>query len=214
MMRNLGSPDRCARCVSLGFTPDRYPQGLHICHVFADAAERLRIGAAFAKGGLQEGEWVEYFADTGPGEALKAALRERGLDAGAWPPPATLVPHCAMDAYCPDGSFSCETMLTRLGEIEASARASGAVGARAVGEMTWALRGASGGDQLMRYEAGINTLVRNRPMTVMCQYDLSRFDGATIFEAISVHPMLVIRDRIMPNPFHDPASARTGGDPS
>jgi hypothetical protein len=185
---------------------------MHICHLFAGAAERLRIGVAFAKGGLEDGERVEYFADTGPGEPLKAVFLQMGLDVDAWRPPATLMTHCAMDVYCPGGGFRAEAMLARLGEIEAAARASNAAGARVIGEMTWALRGASGCDQLMTYEAGINTLVQTRPLTVLCQYDLSRFDGGTIFEAIRVHPMLVIRDRIMPNPFYDPALAPPGGD--
>jgi hypothetical protein len=211
-MRQPSSPGGCARCVSLGFTPDRYPQGAHICHLFADAAERLRIGMSFAKGGLDEGERVEYFADTDAGEPLKAAFLQMGLDVDAWPAPATLTPHRAMDVYCPDGGFKAETTWARLGEIEAAARASEAAGARVIGEMTWALRGASGCDQLIVYEAGINTLVQTQPLTVLCQYDLSRFDGATIFEAIRVHPLLVIRDRLMPNPYYDRGPAQPGGD--
>jgi MEDS: MEthanogen/methylotroph, DcmR Sensory domain len=213
MTRNRSSSDGC-RCVSLGFTPDRYPQGTHICHLFAGAAERQRIGVAFAKSGLEDGERVEYFADTELGEPLKAAFLQMGLDVDAWQPPTALKAHCAMDVYCPDGDFKAEAMLGRLGEIEAAARASKAAGTRVIGEMTWALRGASCCDQLIRYEAGINTVLQTRPLTVLCQYDLSRFDGATIFEAIRVHPMLVIRDRIVSNPFCNPDLAPPDGDAS
>ncbi len=34
-----------------------------------------------------------------------------------------------------------------------------------------------------------------------CQYDARRFDGATLFDVLKVHPMMIIRGQVVRNPF-------------
>jgi hypothetical protein len=38
----------------------------------------------------------------------------------------------------------------------------------------------------------------------MCQYDARRFDGATIFDVINVHPVMLVRGHLIRNPFYLP----------
>lgn len=73
-------------------------------------------------------------------------------------------------------------------------------GACASGEMSWALRGVPGSERLTEYEALINTIVREYPTTAVCQYDARRFDGATLFDVLAVHPMMIIRGQVVRNP--------------
>ena len=51
----------------------------------------------------------------------------------------------------------------------------------------------------------VNRLLHGRSMTVICQYDLRRFSGAVLLDVLQVHPYVMIRGSIMPNPFYNPA---------
>jgi hypothetical protein len=95
-------------------------------------------------------------------------------------------------------------MLDRLRDIYVLHHAAGCAGARATGEMTWALHDIPGSDRLIEYEGRINDLLKTYPLTAICQYDTRRFDGATIFEVLSVHPIMIVHGQIMRNPFYVP----------
>lgn len=70
--------------------------------------------------------------------------------------------------------------------------------------MSWALRGMPGSERLIEYEALLNTLGPGNPLTMICQFDIKKFDGATIFEVLNVHPMMIVRGQIMRNPYYVP----------
>lgn len=56
--------------------------------------------------------------------------------------------------------------------------------------MSWAARGIPGAERIVEYEAGINRILTTTPMSVLCDYDLRRFDGATNFAVLGLHSML------------------------
>ena len=55
--------DQLRRRVSLGFTPERFPMGTHICLIYEDEEERRTVISGFLATGLEEGERLAYFAD-------------------------------------------------------------------------------------------------------------------------------------------------------
>ena len=44
--------------VSLGFTPERFPPGLHVCDMFSDEVDRRSVIHPFVRAGLQENDDV------------------------------------------------------------------------------------------------------------------------------------------------------------
>jgi hypothetical protein len=202
-MSDAPSCPGCAREVSLGFSPVRLSEGGHLVHLFADDAERREVARAYLDSGLRDGEWVEYFADLEPDAPLSAALAELGV-AADWPAPAALVPSRALDVYCPGGCFGARPMLERYAHFITQAHECGSSGARVIGQMSWALRGMPGSEELVDYEAGINRVLEQSPVTVLCQYDVTRFDGSQLYEMLNVHPMVVVRGMLMHNPLYRP----------
>ena len=85
------------------------------------------------------------------------------------------------------------------------AKAAGLAGARVAGEMDWALRDVPGTDEIIECESRINELVKEAPITVMCQYDLRKFDGAMMFDVMNVHPVMIVGGHILRNPFFQKA---------
>src|ERR1035437_9350100 len=172
----------CERLVSLGFTAEAFPAGTHMCYIYNDEQERRQVISKFIESGLQGQEKVGYFADMTPPDEVRALLS--GLGIGL--PPKTderqFAITRALDTSCPDGLFVPERMLQNLRSMYKTSIEDGYAGARASGEMSWALKGVPGSDRLIEYEALINTIVSEYPTTAVCQYDARRFDGATLFD--------------------------------
>lgn len=190
--------------VSLGFSPDLYPAGTHICYLLNDEQEWSRIVPPYIRSGLEGGESVEYFADVSGSDMLDPVFESIGMAGSSQASTDGFAVARAVDKYCPDGRFVPERMLSALCDIYDRACAAGFAGARVTGEMTWALRGVPGSERLIEYEAQINTMLREHPLTVLCQYDTRKFDGGTIFEVLNVHPMLIVHGQILRNPFYIP----------
>lgn len=190
------------RQVSLGFTAERFPAGTHMCYIFNDDAERLELIVRFVESGLHAHEQVGYFADLQSPEEMHARLLALGADLPPQMDDRELSITRALDTYCPDGRFVPERMLQNLRSMYCSSIDAGYTGARASGEMSWALRGVPGSERLIEYEALINNVVRQFPTTAICQYDARRFDGATLFDVLNVHPMMIIRGQVVRNPYY------------
>jgi len=188
--------------VSLGFTGERFPAGTHMCYLYNDDGERLELISKFINSGLQEQEKVSYFVDQlTPGEMCDR-LRALGVALPLTMSDPDFSITSALDTYCPDGVFEPEQMLQKLRSAYTTSIEQGYASARLSGEMTWALRGIAGSDRLIEYEALINTIMRDYPSTIICQYDVRRFDGATLFDVLAVHPIMIIRGQVVRNPYY------------
>jgi hypothetical protein len=192
------------RLVSLGFTAEKFPAGTHMCYIYNDDDERNALIAKFLESGVAEGEEVRYFCHGPKGETLEEAERRIGGRLPASAGPGTLKMFQALDVYCPGGTFTPQRMLDRLCEFYRSSIGAGHAGARASGEMGWALEGLPGTDRLIEYEALVNTIVEEHPCTPLCQYDARLFDGATLFDVLAVHPAMVVRGQVVRNPYYVP----------
>lgn len=190
------------RMVSLGFDPEPWPAGTHMCMIFDDDEERREIIAKYLQSGFEGDEMVRYFVDTQSPDELKKSLR----DDGGISPDRLDGRQCAiLDAgatYCPDGTFEIDRMLGVVAERYHQSIQEGYVGARGTAEMTWSTRGRPGSENLVEYEARGNILVREAPTTLVCQYDARVFDGATLYGILCVHPAMIVHGQVLRNPYY------------
>ena len=191
------------RQIHLGFADEPFPEGTHMCHIFSDEEEQGEVISRYIASGLAEGEQACYFTDTRSVDETRARLATLGVSVPA-AEDRKLVVASAVDMYCPDGTFVPDRMLGNFPLVYNAGLEAGFVGVRATGEMTWARRGIPGSDRLIEYESRINTIVREYPLTAVCQYDARQFDGATLFEVLIVHPVMIVRGRISRNPYYLP----------
>ncbi len=184
----------------MGFTDERLPGSHHVCLIYDNEDERRRVVTEFLEAGLGRGELVSYFADTTPHEAVRGWMRDGGVDVRAAEERGAFRVVPTEAAYCPSGAFEPREVIGRILERYQVAEKAGFTGSRVGSEMTWALRGFPGADRFLEYEALLNTLDTHYPHCGMCQYDASRFDGATLFKVLQVHPFVVARGQIVRNP--------------
>lgn len=190
------------RMISLGFDSELYPAGTHMCYIFDDDIERRSLLAEYVQSGLDAGEQVGYFVDTMPPDQLKTSLREAGAQLTDELEGSQYSISAAEDVYCPDGTFKVDRMIDTLRQAYERSSQEGFAGVRLTGEMTWSRKGHPGSDHLAEYEARINVLVRTVPTTAVCQYDARRFDGSTLYDVLSVHPMMIVHGQVHRNPYY------------
>lgn len=105
------------------------------------------------------------------------------------------------ETYFEDGHFDPDRMLTILKDYCNLAHIEGYSGSRVIGEMVPEIKNVPGGERLLEYESRVTLLLKDHPVTAVCQYDANTFDGAALMDVLKVHPLMIIRGRVVHNPF-------------
>jgi hypothetical protein len=172
------------------------PQG-HVCLIYKDEHERREVVTEFIRDGLAKGERVAYFADDAP-DVVVGWLADHGIDVAELSE-VSVAP--AREVYCPDGEFKLERMFDYWRSFSHECTEAGLPGARATGETTWS-REMPGGADIIEYEARLNDVLSEIPVVALCQYDVRRFDGATILDVLRVHPVMLVGGQLVHNPYY------------
>lgn len=193
----------CKTCeqVDLGFTSEKFPRGTHMCYIYDDDNERRAIISKFIESGLKENEKVAYFAHSMEKSDMIDLLKNEGIDLPDETAENLFVANSG-DTYCPTGAFVMEDMVKNLTSFYQGTIAEGYPGARVSGEMEWVLEGKPGTERLMEYESLGDIVLKPNPLTIVCQYDARKFDGATLLNCLKVHPYMIVRGQIVRNPYY------------
>jgi hypothetical protein len=188
--------------ISMGFTKESFPPGVHVCLIFDNEEQRQKIVAEYVAAGLRQGEYVRYLTDMTSPENIHSWLSEMEVELPETHAAEAFAIFKAQSAYCPDGQFDPRKLIDGMSSRNNQLKEAGYSGVRSCGEMSWALKGIPGSDRLMEYEALLNTVVETFPHSGMCQYDARLFDGATLLNILKVHPYMIAQGQIVRNPFY------------
>ncbi|HNB50836.1 MAG TPA: MEDS domain-containing protein [Anaerolineales bacterium] len=185
-----------------GFVNEPLPECIHICLIYDQDEERDRIVAEYMATGIQQGQQVRYLADKTSPETVRSWLTEMGVNVPEAMEKGLLSIARAEDAYCPSGYFSPPEYIEAMPARFSRSKAAGYQGMRSCGEMTWSMKGLPGSNRLMEYEVLLNTVHADYPFSGMCQYDARLFDGATLYNVLKVHPWMIVRGKVIQNPYY------------
>ncbi len=188
--------------VSLGFTNQQFPPGVHICQIISRDEERQESLLKFISSGLQSKERTTCISDKVTEQVVEEFLGNYGISYKDARDSGSLTLGGTWNVYCKDDRFDPERMLAGLTAYYVDSVAQGYPGVRYIGEMPCEAQHVSGGSRLMEYEARVSMLLRNYPVTAVCQYDARSFDGAIIMEVLKVHPLMIVRGSVVHNPFY------------
>lgn len=190
--------------VDLGFTATKVPVGTHICQIFNDADERTESLLRFLCSGLRAGERTACFSENITENAIDEFLRGEGVSLEEAKQRGCFTLGNTSETYFQRGVFEPSRMLQLLTDFHRQAIASGFPRARVIGQMTAEIDRIPGGSRLLEYEAKVSLLLREVPVTAVCQYDAREFSGSTIMDVLKAHPMMVVRGNVVHNPFFVP----------
>jgi hypothetical protein len=187
--------------ISLGFTRQQFPPGIHICQIFSNDDERQESFLKFILSGLQSKERTSCFSDKATEQVVGEFLGNYGISYKEAMDSGALTLAGTKGVYFKNNRFDPERMLSVLSKYYEDSVAQGYPAARVIGEMTPDVQHVPGGERLLEYESKISLLLRDHPVTSVCQYDARSFDGAVIMDILKVHPFMVIRGSVVCNPF-------------
>jgi hypothetical protein len=174
----------------------------HICAFFSSRDEQYETLLPWIQEGINNKEEVfsimhKDFHDDHCCRLSKAGIRvEEAVAQGQ------LKILASEDSYLHGGSFAAERMTQLLEQALINAK-NGPYGKfRGYGEMEWALKNLPGTDELMEYEARINTYAPKYDCSIICAYDITKFSGSAIVDILATHPYVIMNGRIHKNPHY------------
>lgn len=192
----------CQQTISLGFTKQLFPPGVHICQIFSNDEERQESLLKFILSGLQSKERTSCFSDNATEQAIGEFLGNYGVSHNDAIDSGALTLAGTKDIYFENESFDPDRMIRLLTAYYNDSVTLGYPAARVIGEMTPDVQHVSGGNRLLEYESKVSMLLRDHPVTAVCQYDARSFDGAMIMDVLKVHPLMIVRGSVVHNPFY------------
>jgi hypothetical protein len=173
-----------------------------MCLIYDSDEERLDVISKFVESGLKSGERVGYFCDDETTDGVKEWLTEKGVNIAEAEANNQLILAPASTVYYPTGEFVPEQMMDNLIAFHNYAVENNYPSSRVTGEMCWATRGVKGSERLIEYESQGKVFLARYPVTVVCQYDANKFDGAILLECLKVHPFMIVYGQIVRNPYY------------
>jgi hypothetical protein len=187
--------------IAIGIPGVQLAPGDHVCAFYPSAAERDEILIPYLSQGLKAGDKCIAVVDSSGPESVLAALSTR-LNLAPSLTRHQLDLERSEDTYLRDGGFSTEAMLDFWDRSIGAAMANGFEFARAVGEMTWALRQLPGVEELVGYEARLNQFLPRYPQVILCLYALDSFSGEVLVDVLKTHPKVLIGGMVLDNPYY------------
>jgi PAS domain S-box-containing protein len=188
--------------------------GDHFCCIYETDEEHRAVITPFLRRGLEEGEKALYIVDSRTAETILAYLREDGMDVESFLSKGQLVILTFDESYMREAAFDPDAMIALMRAETKKALHEGYSALRVTGEMTWALKGLSGSEKLMEYEAKLNKFFPGSQCMAICQYDMRRFDPLILLDVLNTHPIAVIGTEIFDNFYYMPPEDFSGLGPA
>lgn len=176
----------------------------HVGAFFRSADERYHVLGPFVAEGLAAGEKAFHIINPPDRDLHLQRLREGGadVDRAVSQRQMELVPWESM--YLRAGHFDKQAMLGLIQQVLVDTKTEGFPRTRLVAHMEWALEPRPGVEDLIEYEALVNDVLPRFDDVAICAYDLTKFDGSVVIDAIRSHPAVVIGGSLHDNPFYLP----------
>jgi len=185
----------------IGLTNEKVAIGTHICLVYTSEEERTDCLLKFILSGMIENERTTCFSDSLTEEEVTDFLLKNNISYSEKKGEQTLSVNSADKIYFKDGVFNADRMLDTLTNYYKESKEMGYPSSRVIGEMSPKIEECDGGERLLEYESRVSLLLRENPITTICQYNANLFDGNTIMGVLKVHPQMIINGAIVKNPF-------------
>ena len=173
---------------------------LHVCAFFDSREEQYETLLPWIKEGIKNNEEIINILDGGLHHDHCCRLTDADIPVQDAVTRGQLKIFASDDTYLLGGTFAAEKMLKILEQALIDAQ-NGPYGTfRGYGDMEWALKNLPGTDELIEYEARINTFGPKYNCSIICAYDINRFSGSAVADILATHPYVIMHGRIHKNP--------------
>ena len=176
-------------------------EGMHICTFFRTSAEKYRVLMPFIREGMEQGDRAFHIVNPSLRSEHAQRIAEAGIDAAKAELEGQLEIMGWDEAYLRGGSFNRSAMLSLLPALLNDARTRGFPITRFIADMAWVVNDL-GAPDLLEYECRLNLALPKAGDIVICSYDLDKFSGEIVVDALRTHPIVLIGGIVQRNPFY------------
>jgi hypothetical protein len=205
MDSSLATPQSTAPFTRPDIAPARNPlldaEG-HVCAFFHGEDEEYRVLLPFIKEGLDRGERACHLVDPGRRDHHLRRLTDAGIDVVRAEASGQLVVLDWSQTYLEGGRFDQDRTMSQLASSRDEGLRLGYSRTRYVAHMEWALE-MENRPELAVYEATSN-FAPLTPNVAICVYQIPRWDGQLLVDALRTHPLVILGGLLHENPFFQP----------
>lgn len=167
----------------------------HKCLIYdGHPSEQLPVIVPLLMDGLHQNRRCLYLGDPQMLQMVDSALADKGVDVGRETRRGALV--FSSDRSHLRNGFDPYSMVGMLTDLTDDALRDGFQGLCATGDMMWELGSEKNFDLLLEYEALLEQLFREKPISGICQYHRKTVPGHAIREALLAHRSVYIGDEL------------------
>lgn len=187
----------------------------HKCLIYdGHPSESLPVVVPLMIEALSENRRCLYLGDPAVVDSVWAALTEAGLDVNKEVERGALV-FSSERPYAEDGAFDPAAMVAGLRDLVDRAVGDGFLGLHATGDMRWELGGDRNFERLREYEARLELVFRDKPLSGVCQYHRDTVPARAVQDALVTHRAAYLgRELNKDNLFYIPPEFLLQEDPS
>ncbi len=179
----------------------------HVCLYFRNPIEQWEAFRQYFLDHYRAGLPTTYLHQASSREQLIERVHGEGIDAQDAINRGLLRLVPARDSYLRQGVFSADFMISFMRLIMVRMRDDGFRKHLVTGEMDWFFSDTPGVEDIHAYERRLNKLLDEYPdVTVVCQYDITRFDSENVLEACCTHPIVHLDEQLRRGFFVPPQS--------
>lgn len=179
-----------------------YP-GDHTLCLYETEDERWDVLLKYIIEGIENGERINCFVDKETADSITHRLIDAGIDARALLEKEILAFLTDRNMFVRKGVFDPFDAITFLHIETERAMADGYTALRVVQEMQWGLQGLKDGT-LEGYDHQLNVFISEGKCSLMCIYDLNRYDPGLLSEILSMHPLVCAGHEVYENLYYRP----------
>jgi hypothetical protein len=174
--------------------------GDHICAFYTSPADRDAVMFPFLRSGLMAGDRCVCILDGADPAAVLGGLGPQ-FDPAGCVAAGQLELHDVRDSQPRGGGFSTDRMLTLLAEKLADPIVRGRFRfTRTMCDAACVLAEPPGADEFFRHESELNRFAHRHRVPMLWFYDLNRFGGDLLVNAIKTHPRILVDGALHENP--------------
>jgi hypothetical protein len=176
----------------------------HLCAFFRGDDEAYRVLLPFILEGFACGDKAVHVVRPDQEAPHLGRLTAAGLDPAAVRTSGQLELRHNTETYLNNGGFDPDRMLAAFESMASGNAKSGFPSSRIICNMDWAECDRSHQEHLVEFESRVNEVWRRHDDTVICVYDLAKFNGNMVIDVMRTHPWVLIGDVLQQNPFFVP----------
>jgi two-component system, cell cycle sensor histidine kinase and response regulator CckA len=199
--------------ITMGRAHSPGPHEEHACCLYSSDGERRRQLTRFLLEGAQRGEQLICATSEAHMAAVLQDLQDGGVDPGPLVESGRLILTSTQDAYLGNGSFSPQRALARIESLVLQGSESGYPGVRITGDLQWLGEVPDALEAFFEYESEVNRILRSLGGAALCLYDRRQFSVGDLVRCLSLHPVALVGEDEVPNPYFVQPEELKGRDP-